>query len=127
MVRIKEISPDLVPQKLLLEADSSIEHVKHYLTDSFCFPRPLVHSYLISILSSGCRSPACPPSMSTESATYGNACFEDLMIMATSFLAFFRLVSIALHSFKALSTGTNAVANFGLTWAWADIGLAFQR
>jgi len=37
MIEIKEISPDLVPQKLLLEADPSIEHVNQYLKDSFCY------------------------------------------------------------------------------------------
>jgi len=37
MIEIKEISPDLVPQKLLLEADPSIEHVNQYLRDSLCY------------------------------------------------------------------------------------------
>ena len=37
MTEIKEISPDLVPQKLLLEADPSIEHVYQYLKGSLCY------------------------------------------------------------------------------------------
>ncbi len=37
MIEIKEISPDLVPKKLLLEADPSIERVNRYLDDSFCY------------------------------------------------------------------------------------------
>jgi ribosomal protein S18 acetylase RimI-like enzyme len=37
MIEIKEISPDLVPQKLLLEADPSIERVNQYLEGSLCY------------------------------------------------------------------------------------------
>ena len=37
MIEIKEITPDLVPQKLLLEADPSVEHVNQYLEDSLCY------------------------------------------------------------------------------------------
>ena len=37
MIKIEEISPDLVPQKLLLEADPSIERVNQYLEDSLCY------------------------------------------------------------------------------------------
>ena len=37
MVEIKEISPDLVPQKLLLEADPSVERVNRYLKGSLCY------------------------------------------------------------------------------------------
>lgn len=37
MIEIKEISPYLVPQKLLLEADPSIERVNQYLEDSLCY------------------------------------------------------------------------------------------
>ena len=37
MMEIKEISPDLVPQKLLLEADPSIERINQYLEDSLCY------------------------------------------------------------------------------------------
>ena len=37
MIEIKEISPDLVPQKLLLEADPSIERINQYLEDSLCY------------------------------------------------------------------------------------------
>jgi ribosomal protein S18 acetylase RimI-like enzyme len=37
MMKIKEISPDLVPQKLLLEADPSIERINQYLEDSLCY------------------------------------------------------------------------------------------
>ena len=37
MVEIKEISSDLVPKKLLIEADPSIEHVNQYLKDSLCY------------------------------------------------------------------------------------------
>ena len=37
MIEIKEISPDLVPQRLLLEADPSIERVNQYLEDSICY------------------------------------------------------------------------------------------
>jgi ribosomal protein S18 acetylase RimI-like enzyme len=37
MIEIKEISPDLVPQKLLLEADPSIERINQYLDDSLCY------------------------------------------------------------------------------------------
>ncbi len=37
MIEIKEISPELVPLKLLLEADPSIEHVNQYLKDSLCY------------------------------------------------------------------------------------------
>lgn len=34
---IREISPDLVPKRLLLEADPSIERVSQYLKDSLCY------------------------------------------------------------------------------------------
>ena len=37
MIEIKEISPDLVPQKLLLKADPSIERVNQYLEGSLCY------------------------------------------------------------------------------------------
>ena len=37
MLEIQEISPDLVPKKLLLEADPSIDRVNQYLVDSLCF------------------------------------------------------------------------------------------
>ena len=37
MIEIKEISSDLVPKKLLLEADPSIERVNQYLKDSLCY------------------------------------------------------------------------------------------
>ncbi len=37
MIEIKEISPNLVPQKLLLEADPSIERVHQYLEGSLCY------------------------------------------------------------------------------------------
>lgn len=37
MIEIQEISPDLVPQKLLLEADPSIERVNQYLENSLCY------------------------------------------------------------------------------------------
>lgn len=37
MIEIKEISPDLVPQKLLLVADPSVERVNQYLKDSLCY------------------------------------------------------------------------------------------
>ncbi len=37
MIDIKEISPDLVPQKLLLEADPSIERINQYLENSLCY------------------------------------------------------------------------------------------
>jgi ribosomal protein S18 acetylase RimI-like enzyme len=37
MMEIKEISSDLVPKELLLEADPSIEHVYQYLKDSLCY------------------------------------------------------------------------------------------
>ncbi len=37
MLEIKEISPDLIPQKLLLEADPSIDSINKYLTGSLCF------------------------------------------------------------------------------------------
>lgn len=37
MIEIKEISPYLVPQKLLLEADPSIERINQYLEDSLCY------------------------------------------------------------------------------------------
>ena len=37
MIEIKEISSDLVPKELLLEADPSIEHLNQYLTDSLCY------------------------------------------------------------------------------------------
>jgi ribosomal protein S18 acetylase RimI-like enzyme len=37
MIEIREISPDLVPKKLLLEADPSIERVNQYLEDSLCY------------------------------------------------------------------------------------------
>ncbi len=37
MIEIKEISSDLVPKKLLLEADPSIDHVNQYLKDSLCY------------------------------------------------------------------------------------------
>ncbi len=37
MIEIKEISSDLVPQKLLLEADPSMERVNQYLGDSLCY------------------------------------------------------------------------------------------
>lgn len=37
MIEIKETTPDLVPQKLLLEADPSVEHVNQYLEDSLCY------------------------------------------------------------------------------------------
>lgn len=37
MIEIKEISPDLVPQKLLLEADPSIERANQYLEGSLCY------------------------------------------------------------------------------------------
>jgi ribosomal protein S18 acetylase RimI-like enzyme len=37
MIEIREISPDLVPKKLLLEADPSIERVNQYLKDSLCY------------------------------------------------------------------------------------------
>jgi len=36
-MNIKEISPELVPQKLLLEADPSIERINQYLEDSLCY------------------------------------------------------------------------------------------
>jgi ribosomal protein S18 acetylase RimI-like enzyme len=37
MIKINEISPDLVPQKLLLEADPSIERINQYLENSLCY------------------------------------------------------------------------------------------
>lgn len=37
MIEIKEISSDLVPKKLLLEADPSIERINQYLKDSLCY------------------------------------------------------------------------------------------
>ena len=37
MIEINEISPDLVPQKLLLEADPSIDRVNQYLEGSLCY------------------------------------------------------------------------------------------
>ena len=37
MIEIKEISPELVPQKLLLEADPSVKRVNQYLKDSLCY------------------------------------------------------------------------------------------
>ena len=37
MIEIKEISSDLVPRELLLEADPSIDHVNQYLKDSLCY------------------------------------------------------------------------------------------
>lgn len=37
MIKIREISPNLIPKKLLLEADPSIDHVNQYLADSLCF------------------------------------------------------------------------------------------
>ena len=37
MIEIKEISSDLVPKKLLIEADPSIERVNQYLKDSLCY------------------------------------------------------------------------------------------
>ncbi|MCP4754771.1 MAG: GNAT family N-acetyltransferase [Proteobacteria bacterium] len=37
MIEFKEISSDLVPKKLLLEADPSIERVNQYLKDSLCY------------------------------------------------------------------------------------------
>ena len=37
MIEIKKISSDLVPKKLLLEADPSIERVNQYLKDSLCY------------------------------------------------------------------------------------------
>ena len=37
MIEIREISPGLVPKKLLLVADPSIEHVNQYLDDSLCY------------------------------------------------------------------------------------------
>ena len=37
MIEIKETSANLVPQKLLLEADPSIERVNQYLEDSLCY------------------------------------------------------------------------------------------
>lgn len=37
MIEIKEISPDLVPKKLLLEADPNIDHINQYLVDSLCY------------------------------------------------------------------------------------------
>jgi ribosomal protein S18 acetylase RimI-like enzyme len=37
MIEITEVSPDMIPKKLLLEADPSIEHVNQYLDDSLCY------------------------------------------------------------------------------------------
>ena len=37
MIEIKKISPDLVPKKLLLEADPSVERVNQYLKESLCY------------------------------------------------------------------------------------------
>ena len=37
MIEIREIFPDLVPKKLLLEADPSIERINQYLEDSLCY------------------------------------------------------------------------------------------
>ncbi len=37
MIEINEISPDLVPQKLLIEADPSIDRVNQYLEGSLCY------------------------------------------------------------------------------------------
>lgn len=37
MTVIQKISPDLVPRRLLLEADPSIERVNQYLKDSLCY------------------------------------------------------------------------------------------
>ena len=37
VIEIQEISPELVPQKLLLEADPSIDRVNQYLEDSLCY------------------------------------------------------------------------------------------
>ena len=37
MIEIKKTSPDLVPKKLLLEADPNIDHVNQYLVDSLCY------------------------------------------------------------------------------------------
>lgn len=36
-MEIKQISPDLVPQNLLLEADPSIDRINQYLEDSLCY------------------------------------------------------------------------------------------
>ena len=37
VIEIQEISPELVSQKLLLEADPSIDRVNQYLEDSLCY------------------------------------------------------------------------------------------
>lgn len=37
MIEIKETSPDLLPKKLLLEADPSIDRINLYLADSICY------------------------------------------------------------------------------------------
>ena len=37
MIEIKVASSDLVPKKLLLEADPSIDRINQYLNDSLCY------------------------------------------------------------------------------------------